>query len=84
MAKHASVAELQKMSIADLSAEVRECKHLVAKLRMGVSLQKEKDTAKLQKEKKHLARMLTVLTERKKAETALSKDEKSVSSPSSK
>lgn len=80
MAKHASTTELRKMSIADLTAEVRESQNLIAKLRLGVTMQKEKDTAKLQKEKKHLARMQTVLSTLKKEETALSKAEKSVSS----
>ena len=84
MTKHPSTAELQKMSIADLTAEIRESNTQLAKLGMGLRLQKEKDSAKYKKEKKHLARMKTVLTARKKEERALSSQEKQVSSPSKK
>lgn len=80
MTKHPTATELRNMSIPDLATEIQQSNRLLAKLQMGVTLQKEKDTAKLQREKKHLARLKTVHNERKKEETALSKQEKQVSS----
>ena len=55
----------------------------IAKLKMGVKLGKEKDTAKYQREKKQFARMCTVLSEAKKSqENTSEKKESSVSSSS--
>ena len=75
MAKYATTTELRKMSAKDLQQEIREAKIEVAKLRMGVRLQKEKDTAKYEKERKQVARMETILSEK------LSNEVKEVSSP---
>lgn len=80
MSKYLSTTELHKMSVEDLHTEIRSSRNLIAKLRLGVTLQKEKNTAKYDNEKKQLARMLTVLSQKKKAETTLSSSEKQVSS----
>lgn len=55
-----SIKELQKMSPADLHKEIVQQENIVVKLRLGVKLGKEKDSAKYIREKKQLARMKTV------------------------
>ena len=62
MAHLTSLAELRKMQVKDLRREVREQRTLVAKLRMTVRMEKEKDSAKYKREKRQLSRMLTVMT----------------------
>ncbi|MDO8648605.1 MAG: 50S ribosomal protein L29 [Candidatus Peregrinibacteria bacterium] len=57
----ASITELKKMGTEDLTREARNQRLLVAKMRMGIKMGKEKDAARYAKEKKQLARMLTVL-----------------------
>lgn len=59
-----STTELRNMQEKDLQGEIMSQKALVAKLKMGIQLQKEKDSAKYQREKKTLARMETVLSEK--------------------
>ena len=59
-----SIAELKKMQVKDLLRELREQAALVAKLRLGIKMKKEKDTGKYRREKKQLSRMQTVLTEK--------------------
>ena len=71
MAKIVSISELRNMPLDDLHREVREQELSVAKLRMGVHLNKEKDTAKYQREKKQLARMKTVWAEKQRSESTL-------------
>ena len=68
MAAITSLTELRNMPLTDLRREVRAQRLLVAKLRLGVHMQKEKDTARYQREKKQLARMLTILQEKQLAE----------------
>jgi ribosomal protein L29 len=48
------------MSPEDLLKEIRQQENAVVKLRLGVKLGKEKDSAKYIREKKQLARMKTV------------------------
>ena len=64
MAKKSSTTELRAMSLKDLLKEIRDQRVTVAKLKMGVKLQKEKNTAKFQQAKKHLARLETVYGEK--------------------
>ena len=64
MAALVSIAELRKMQVVDLLKEITQQKNLVAKLRLAVQLQKEKDSAKYKREKKQLAKMQTVLSEK--------------------
>lgn len=64
MAHTLTVGELRNMQSTDLAREAREQRALVAKLHMGIKLQKEKDTAKYRREKKLLARMLTILAQK--------------------
>ncbi|MAE68435.1 50S ribosomal protein L29 [bacterium] len=52
--------ELHKMSPKDLLKEIIAQENTVVKLRLGVKLGKEKDSAKYIREKKQLARMKTV------------------------
>lgn len=89
MATTTTTKELRKMTQADLAKEIREKEGEVVKLRLGVKLGKQKDSAKYIREKKQLARMKTVQSELKntasaapeKEEKAPSKEaEKSVSS----
>lgn len=63
MAKHTSTAELRKMSAADLQKEIAEKRNTVAKKKINIALRSEKDTAAYNREKKEIARMLTVLNE---------------------
>jgi len=64
MASLLSIAELKKMQVKDLLRELREQSALVAKMRLGIKMKKEKDTGKYRREKKQLSRMQTVLTEK--------------------
>jgi len=62
MATASTATELKGMDIDSLRKELKALRTSVAKLKMGIAMQKEKDTAKYQKEKKQLARMLTVVS----------------------
>lgn len=63
MAKTVTTAELRKMAPADLRKEISDKRADVAKMRMAVMARSEKDTAKYRREKKDIARMMTVLTQ---------------------
>jgi ribosomal protein L29 len=65
MGRTVTTPELRKMPREDLKREIllQEAKALA--LRFGVSLGKEKDTARYRRERKQLARMLTILHEKK-------------------
>ncbi len=67
MAHTLSVSELRNMQPADIARDARDQRTLVSKLRLGIKLQKEKDTAKYRREKKLLSRMLTILSEKNAA-----------------
>lgn len=90
MVNTVTVAELSKMTPADLLKEIRKQDDEVVRLRLGVKLGKEKDSAKYIREKKQLARMKTVYnqkntTEQKEQEkNASATTETSVSSGSPK
>ena len=59
-----TIKELRSMTTDDLRTEVRDQETLVLKLRLGVKLGKEKDSAKYIRERKQLARMRTIATEK--------------------
>lgn len=62
MAKHISTTgELRALSPADLRKEIQELAADVAKQRLAIQAQSEKDTASFARNKKQLARMHTVL-----------------------
>lgn len=60
MATKTTMTELRKMQPKDLLKEIAQQQHIVVKLRLGVKLGKEKDSAKYIRERKQLARMKTV------------------------
>ncbi|MFA6259723.1 MAG: 50S ribosomal protein L29 [Candidatus Peribacteraceae bacterium] len=64
MAQHASMKELLNMSVDDVRRDVREQRATVAKLSMGIRMGKEKNSALYKREKRQIARMLTVLTQK--------------------
>ena len=82
MSKLTSIIELRKMQIKDLQGEVNAQEHLVSKLRLGVKLNKEKNSAKYKGEKKQLARMNTVLTEKQTEKLLMEESKSTVSAPS--
>ncbi len=84
MSSHASATELRKMSLQDITSELRDAQKQLSKLRLGVTLQKEKNTMKYVREKKHVARVTMVLNE-KRAEQLQTKDSQTkVASPKKK
>jgi ribosomal protein L29 len=64
MAQHASMKELLNMSVDDVRRDVREQRATVAKLSMGIRMGKEKNSALYKREKRQIAHMLTVLTQK--------------------
>ena len=60
----ASISELRNMNLSDLNREAKGQYALTAKMRLGINMKKEKDTALYRKEKKQLARLMTVLNEK--------------------
>jgi ribosomal protein L29 len=66
MATHASIAELRNMQPADLHKEAQGKRMSIAKMRLGLEMRSEKDSALYRRERKELARMLTVLSEKAK------------------
>ena len=90
MATKTTTTELRKMQAPDLLREVSAKRMEIAKVRMGVEMRQEKDTAKLSRDKKDLARLLTIArenslkTSQKSATIPLSKSAKSRTSSSPK
>ena len=89
MSNTTTTKELNNMTAADLQSDIRTQEHAVIKLRLGVQMGSEKDSAKYVRAKKQLARMKTAQSnakfEPKKNEDNVSqKSKKSVSSRSSK
>ena len=60
MAGKTTIDELRKMQLPDHLKEIIAQQNMVCKLRLGVKLGKEKDSAKYIRERKQLARMKTV------------------------
>lgn len=63
MPKTTSAAEMRKMSPEDLRKEIAQRRVSVAKMKIGVEMRSHKDTAQLRRERKEVARLLTVLRE---------------------
>lgn len=63
-----NVSELQKKTIIQLEKESLVVREVIAKLRLEVKVNPPKNTNLLRKKRKELARMLTVLTEKKDKE----------------
>lgn len=63
MPKTTTAAEMRKMTPADLRKEITERRASVAKMKIGVEMRSHKDTAQFRREKKEIARLLTVLCE---------------------
>ncbi|MCA9370850.1 MAG: 50S ribosomal protein L29 [Candidatus Peregrinibacteria bacterium] len=72
--------ELRNMTPEDLAKEIRAQEGEVVKLRLGVKLGKEKDSAKYVRQKKQLARMKTVYSET--VQTGQKEQKKNTSVPS--
>lgn len=66
MASEHAINEMRKMPRADLEREVQIRKFGLAKQAIGVGMGKEKDTSRLKKDRRAIARMLTVLGEQKR------------------
>lgn len=56
-----SFQELLKIPVEDLLRETEQQRDIVAKMRLGLQVGKEKDSARFRREKRHLATMLTAL-----------------------
>jgi ribosomal protein L29 len=82
MAKKTETTELRSMQIADLRKEVAAQKRNIAKLSLTIAMQTEKDTSKLRKERKQLARLQTVLTEKSKEQLQIAATESTVTATS--
>jgi ribosomal protein L29 len=59
MSNTTTTKELNNMTAADLQSDIRTQEHAVVKLRLGVQMGSEKDSAKYVRAKKQLARMKT-------------------------
>lgn len=68
MATHTPPSEMRKMQLSDLRSEVSDLRASIAKMRMGLSLRSEKDSAEFRRQRKTLARMLTVMAEKEMSE----------------
>lgn len=83
MATIPTIKELRSMQAKDLQSEIAEHKNALAKMRLDVSLMSEKDTAKLRRLRRGIARMSTVLSDKQKSAPELKTTKKSstVSAP---
>jgi ribosomal protein L29 len=63
MATHLSTTELRNMQMDDLRKEITAKRMTVAKMHIDIEMRSEKDSARFLREKKELARMLTIETE---------------------
>jgi len=68
MATHATSKELRNMPLADLRKEAQSKRASIAKMKLGIEMQSHKDTGHFRYEKRELARILTILGEKQKAE----------------
>lgn len=66
MSADGTIDELRALSREELEREIQEKRFSVAKIRIAIRLQKEKDTARLRKERRTLARLSAVFKEREK------------------
>lgn len=68
MSKTSATGELRAMQMPDLAREIKAQTLLVEQLRLGVKLQKEKDTSKLRRSRRRLAQMKTEWTRKSAAQ----------------
>jgi ribosomal protein L29 len=61
--KDTALAELRRMRPEDLRRDIRKSEEAIMKMRLGIKIGKEKDTARYRRSRRQLARMLTVLRE---------------------
>ncbi len=80
MPSSVSYTELMKMSSKDLLNEIRENELTLQKMRVGITMGREKDTARYQRGRRDLARMKTALTA-KTSEEALKEPAKAATLP---
>ncbi|MEI8229845.1 MAG: hypothetical protein WCG83_01775 [Candidatus Peregrinibacteria bacterium] len=57
MTSHASATELKTMQASDLQRELHELELSLEKMRLGVQLGKDKDSARYRRDKRQFARM---------------------------
>ncbi len=69
MATLATIKELRSMQVTDLRSEIAEHELALAKMRLDVESRSEKDTAKLRRLRRAIARMHTVLAEKSSSAT---------------
>jgi ribosomal protein L29 len=82
MATILSTTELRKMSAEDLQKEITSRRAHLAKQKLSIGLQSEKDTGRFRREKRELARMLTVMNEMEKnSAKELNKEQKDATIP---
>lgn len=62
--KKTPAKDLRNLQAADLESEARTLRREIGALRMGIALRSEKDTAKLKRDRRQLARILTILGEK--------------------
>lgn len=72
MSNTTTTKELRNMTPADLQKDIRTQEHSVVKLRLGVQMGSEKDSAKYVRAKKQLARMKTALNDSQTTEKSVS------------
>jgi ribosomal protein L29 len=63
MATAHTAAEMRKMQVSDLQADIVSKRADIAKMKMGLGMRSEKDSAAFRRLKKELARLLTVFRE---------------------
>lgn len=76
MAAFSTITELRNMQASELEKDLQEKKGVVAKMRIDIDMRSQKDTAQYKKEKKQVARIQTVLSEKKADGKALKTDGK--------
>lgn len=65
MTPKTAITELLKMTAEDLRRDAKEKRASIGKLRLALEMKKEKDSAKLRRERRDLARVLTVVSMKK-------------------
>lgn len=65
MSTTATITELLAMQVSDLEKELRAQQTVVRKMRIELTLNTEKDSARYRRERRHLARLQTVLSRKR-------------------
>ena len=65
MTKVVSTTELRQMQGTELQREVLQKRAAIAKMSLGLAMRSEKDSAAYRRHRKELARLLTILSEKK-------------------